>query len=561
MTQATISLRGRNPDVLTCIANLSNDEVFTPPEFANQMLDTLESAWADSNDGANIWADPSVKFLDPFTKSGVFLREITARLTDGLASSIPDLQERVDHILTRQVYGIAITELTSMLARRSLYCSKFANGRHSIAKSFTNDDGNIWFERTEHTWEARKRERQVDPITGAELLVDLVGTGRCVFCGASEEGYARGDELETYAYSFIHTDDIRARIAQQFGVDMHFDVIIGNPPYQLSDGGGEGSSATSLYHRFVDQAKALEPKQLVMVTPARWYSGGKGLKDFRRTMLTDGGLCEIHDFPETDMVFPGVNIRGGVSYFRWEKDHVGEVRVVNYSKTLGTSDMVRPALEEGLETFVRHNNAISILRKVRAKAEVTMDSRVQSRNPFGIAANHSIYTTTKTPQSSVLLFRSRRGSTANKEVFVREDQIAKNIGFKDRLKVLVSKASPGGDEYPHAVLGKPFLAPQGSVCTETYLIVDFPDSEIEGENLVGYMQTRFFRFLVSLIKTTQNISQGSFAFVPIQDFTRSWTDHDLYEKYGINETEVSFIDSQVRASSATGSDDAEDPDE
>lgn len=561
MSQATFSMRGRNPDVLTCIANLSNDEVFTPPEFANQMLDTLETAWAEANEGSSIWEDPSVTFLDPFTKSGVFLREITSRLTEGLSSRIPDLKERVDHIVTKQVYGIAITELTGMLARRSLYCSKFANGKHSIATSFATEDGNIWFERTEHSWQGRKRVRQVDPITGSEITVDVNGTGRCSFCGANEEGYARGDELETYAYSFIHTSDIKARLAQQFGAKVHFDVIIGNPPYQLSDGGGEGSSATSLYHRFVDQAKALEPKQLVMVTPARWYSGGKGLNDFRQTMLTDGGLCEIHDFPETDMVFPGVNIRGGVSYFRWEKDHVGGVKVVNYSKTLGTTVLVRPALEEGLETFVRHNNAISILRKVRAKAEATMDTRVQSRNPFGIAANHASFTTTKTPQSSVLLFRSRRGSTANKEVFIREDHIPKNIGFKDQLKVLVSKASPGGDEYPHAVLGKPFIAPMGSVSTETYLIVDFPASELEGENLVGYMQTRFFRFLVSLIKTTQNISQGSFAFVPIQDFTRTWTDLDLYAKYGITETEISFINSQVRASSATASDDAEDSDE
>ena len=150
--QASFSLRGRNPDVLTCIANLSNDEVFTPPEFANRMLDTLAEAWAANNGGADLWADSSVRFLDPFTKSGVFLREITSRLTKGLAAQIPDLQERVDHILTKQVFGIGITNLTSLLARRSVYCSKHANGQHSIAKSFASDAGNIWFERMEHTW-------------------------------------------------------------------------------------------------------------------------------------------------------------------------------------------------------------------------------------------------------------------------------------------------------------------------------------------------------------------------------------------------------------------------
>src|SRR6187455_808320 len=150
--QASFALRGRNPDVLTCIANLSNDEVFTPPELANRILDTLAEAWAADHGGANLWADKTVKFLDPCTKSGVFLREITRRLNEGLAAEIPDLEARIDHILTKQVFGIAITHLTSLLARRSVYCSKHANGKHSIANSFASDTGNIWFERTKHTW-------------------------------------------------------------------------------------------------------------------------------------------------------------------------------------------------------------------------------------------------------------------------------------------------------------------------------------------------------------------------------------------------------------------------
>ncbi|HBN50714.1 MAG TPA: restriction endonuclease, partial [Thalassospira sp.] len=204
--QASFSLRGRNPDVLTCIANLSNDEVFTPPEFANRMLDTLAEAWAADHNGANLWADKSVKFLDPCTKSGVFLREITNRLTQGLATEISDLQERVDHILTKQVFGIGITHLTSLLARRSLYCSKHANGEHSVAKSFDTHAGNIWFERTNHDW----------------------FNGRCVFCKASQSSYDREDGMETHAYAFIHTTDIEARVVELFGDKMQFDVIIGN---------------------------------------------------------------------------------------------------------------------------------------------------------------------------------------------------------------------------------------------------------------------------------------------------------------------------------------------
>jgi hypothetical protein len=201
-------LRSRNPDVLTCIANLSNDEVFTPPEFANRMLDTLAEAWAASRNGANLWADKTVRFLDPCTKSGVFLREITSRLTSGLAEEIPSLEERVDHIVTKQVFGIGITYLTSLLARRSVYCSKHASGEHSLAKNFANDSGNIWFERMQHDW----------------------ADGKCTYCGASKKALDLGEGRETHAYAFIHTDDIKTRVAELFGGNMQFDVIIGNPP-------------------------------------------------------------------------------------------------------------------------------------------------------------------------------------------------------------------------------------------------------------------------------------------------------------------------------------------
>lgn len=524
MTQATFALQGRNPDVLSCIANLSNDEVFTPPELANAMLDSVAQAWAAQNAGASIWSNKSVRFLDPFTKSGVFLREITKRLVDGLASEIPDLGKRVDHILTNQVFGIAITELTALLARRSVYCSKYADGKHSLAKSFSSPTGNIWFERTAHTW---------------------VGQ-RCRFCGAAKSEYERSEDQESHAYAILHTDDPRGRLHELFGANVKFDVIIGNPPFQLNDGGGEGASAVPIYHRFVEQAKALDPVQLVMVIPARWYSGGKGLDEFRSKMLQDDHLAEIHDFAETDLVFPGVNIRGGVCYFRWSKSHTGSLTVVNYRKSTEPLVAQRPALEPGLETFVRYNQAVSILSKVRALGEETFDSRVQSRNPFGIPSNFSAFSASRSAEKSVLLFRSRRGSSLDREVYVSENQIISNVAWKDRIKVLVSKASPGGDEYPHAVLGRPFIAPKNSVCTETYLIIDFPKSKAEAENLVIYMRSQFFRFLVSLIKNTQNISKGSFAFVPIQDLSRPWTDRDLYKKYGITASEVQFIETLVR---------------
>jgi hypothetical protein len=362
-TKASFVLRSRNPDVLTCIANLSNDEVFTPPEFANRMLDTLAGAWAAARGGANLWADKTVKFLDPCTKSGVFLREIASRLTEGLAAEIPSLEERVDHILTKQVFGIGITYLTSLLARRSVYCSKHATGEHSIAKGFTSDAGNIWFERVQHKW----------------------AHGKCKYCGASQKTLGRGEGLETHAYAFIHTDDIKTRIAEVFGGDMQFDVIIGNPPYQLDDG-GYGTSAAPIYQLFVENALDLDPRYAVFVTPSRWMAGGKGLDKYRARMLSDKRLRAIVDYPKLYEAFPGVKIRGGISYFMWDRDYNGPCEV----QTIWDGKPTGPAVPRYLDAFgilVRRNEAVPILEKIRAKKESTLNQRVSSRKPFGLATN------------------------------------------------------------------------------------------------------------------------------------------------------------------------------
>lgn len=370
-TQAPFALRSHNPDVLTCIANLSNDEVFTPPELANRILDTLAEAWAFDHGGANLWADKTIRFLDPFTKSGVFLREITSRLTKGLAQEMPNLQERVDHILTKQVFGIGITRLTSLLARRSVYCSKHANGAHSIAKGFHSDAGNIWFERTEHTWAA----------------------GRCKFCGAGQAALDRGEGLETHAYAFIHTDNIKARVAELFGVNMQFDLIIGNPPYQLNDG-GYGTSAAPIYQLFVEQAKKLEPRYLSMIIPARWFAGGKGLDEFREAMLGDNRLRSIDDYLSASDVFPGVGLKGGVCYFLWNRDNSGPCQVATHFKDWPVSTASRPLLEKGADIFIRFNEGLSILKKVIAlecgpekllipAANKRFDQLVSSLRPFG----------------------------------------------------------------------------------------------------------------------------------------------------------------------------------
>jgi len=331
--QASFTLRGRNPDVLTCIANLSNDEVFTPPEFANRMLDTLAEAWTANNDGADIWADKTVKFLDPCTKSGVFLREITSRLTKGLEKQTPDLEKRVNHILTKQVFGIGITQITSLLARRSVYCSKHATGLHSIARGFASDDGNIWFQRVKHTWVE----------------------GKCKYCGAPKEIFDRKDKLETHAYAFLHTDNIKARLAEIFGGNMQFDVIIGNPPYQMKGGAG-GSSDSSIYHFFVEQALKLDPRFLTMVIPSRWLAGGRGMDEFRKAMLTSKHISHLVDYTKMSSAFPGVDFEGGVGYFLWDGSHQG---ACEYKLMLGDEEqpVVVRKLDE-FDVFVRDTRAV-----------------------------------------------------------------------------------------------------------------------------------------------------------------------------------------------------------
>ncbi len=527
--QASFTLRGRNPDVLTCIANLSNDEVFTPPEFANRMLDTLTEAWAANNGGANIWADKTVKFLDPFTKSGVFLREITSRLTKGLENEIPELEKRVDHILTKQVFGIGITHLTSLLARRSVYCSKHATGKHSIAKSFASDDGNIWFQRTEHTW---------------------VG-GRCKFCGASQTELDRGEGMETHAYAFIHTDNINTRMAELFGGDMQFDVIIGNPPYQLNDG-GYGTSAAPIYQLFVEQAKLLEPRYLSMIIPARWFAGGKGLDAFRESMLADNRLRSIDDFLSASDVFPGVGLKGGVCYFLWDRDNPGQCQVATHFKDWPVSTAVRPLLEVGADVFIRFNEGLSILKKVMAiESDKTdslslpvkgrFDQLVSSRKPFGL---ETTFKGKATKRSGDLLIYQNGGTG-----YVSKNAVLAGAHFIDKWKIYVGRAAPGTgnkDTYPHRIISTPFIGEPGSISSETYLCIGPFDTKGEAESALSYLTCRLTRLLILLHKPSQDTTRKVYTFVPTQDWNKKWTDADLYAKYGITADEIAFIEKVVR---------------
>jgi site-specific DNA-methyltransferase (adenine-specific) len=520
--QASFALRGRNPDVLTCIANLSNDEVFTPPEFANRMLDTLAEAWAADHNGANVWADKTVKFLDPFAKSGVFLREITGRLTKGLATQFPELETRVDHILTKQVFGIGITYLTSLLARRSLYCSKHANGEHSVARSFKTESGNIWFERMEHTWDVAK----------------------CKYCGAPRAIFENRKGLETHAYSFIHTDDIKTRVTELFGDDMQFDVIIGNPPYQMTGGGG-GTNDSSIYHLFVEQAMRLEPRYLSMVIPSRWMAGGRGMDEFRATMLGDRHVRTLVDYPNSAQVFPGVDLKSGVCYFLWDSEHDGNCAVT----LIRDDDVVGPTnrkLDE-YDVFIRDTRAAAILKKVLKHKETSLTDLLTGDTPFGLATNFAAFKPGEPGEREVKIYAS--SNAGRRSGRMKRALIAKNTHLIDSWKVLAPQAGPGnsgGHVLPDTVLGKPSVAEPNSVCTQTWIVAGPLKSKKQAENVARYLQTSFVRFLVSLRKISQHAMKGVYRWVPQQDWGQNWTDEALYKKYGITKDEIAFIDRMIR---------------
>lgn len=489
-----------SPDILNCLANLSSDEVFTSPELANRMLDLLPQ---------ELFRSSKTRFLDPCSKSGVFLREIAKRLLAGLKEQFPDLQQRIDHIMTQQVFGIACTDLTAEMSRRTLYCTKQANGEYSVATCFDDVQGNLRYMRCQHTWE----------------------NGKCKHCGANRAQYDRVETIESYAYPFIHKT-----IKEIFHKEMQFDVIIGNPPYQMSDG-GNSASAMPIYQLFVEQAKKLNPRYLSMIIPARWFGGGKGLDDFRRDTLNDDRYRVIVDYENANECFAGVDIAGGVCFFMWDRDHRGLCNVVTICNGQRT-ETIRKLNEFG--TFIRRAEALHIVQKVLAKKEKLMSDIVSSSKPFGLRT----YVRPQEKGDIKLRWQNGEGPYKRSEITVGVEMI-------DKWKVITSyvgydHAGNPGKDGKRKVFNKIDILPPGTICNETYLVINSFKTKYEAENMVGYMKTMFFRFLVSQLMFSHHITKTAYQFVPLQDFSHPWTDEMLYKKYALDKDEIAFIESMIR---------------
>ena len=526
MSEQTKNLLGGNynPDVLECLANLSNDEVFTPPKVVNQMLDMLPP---------ETWNNPNLKFLDPACKTGVFLREIAKRLIVGLEEEIPNLNRRLDHIFKNQLYGIAITELTALTSRRTLYCSKYANGKYSVAKGYSDNtgfqdpDGNIRFVPINHTWE----------------------NGKCKYCGASASQYQRADDLETHAYEFIHTNNPE----EIFG--MKFDVIIGNPPYQMSDGGAQ-ASAKPIYNYFVDNANKLSPLYVCMIIPARWMIGGKGLDDFRERMINDTSIKVMHDYVNSKDVFGGVDIKGGICYYLRDKNYSGPCDIYTHNDS-GVIESTRTLREGDDDIFIRQPMLVSIKKKVQSFAESNILDVVSARKPYGLAADTTSKNATKKYHLEPffdepiegglkILGLNERGRRTHKYI-PKDYKLPRRKGV-GKYKVFVPNAYGCGaiGEVPSTpVLGTPVLGTPVDICTETFLQMGPFDTAAEAENFLSYLRTKFFRCLVSIVKQTQHAARVVYKYVPMQDFSKPWTDEELYKKYNLSEEEIKFIEENI----------------
>ena len=326
--------------------------------------------------------------------------------------------------------------------------------------------------------------------------------------------------------------------------EMKFNAVVGNPPYQLS---GHGQKPLPIYQNFIDLARTLKPKCISIVSPSRWFAAND-LKEFRDSIIKENKIDIIHDFADARLCFPNVEIKGGISYFRWNDDSNQYCNFFIHNDK-GVTQTMRNLSTENTEILIRDGYMIKILEKVQSKNEAKFNSLISSNDPFGfdMREEHSSkrvkvpYYNTPKENSAIFYYNGWRKKGVG---YVDREIINKNTEWVDKVKILIPKAWGTGDTTKDWL--KPFIVEKNTCCTETYLVVGPFDSLEIAENVVSYMGTKFFHFMVAIMKLTQNAMQGVYCNVPIQDFSHRWTDEDLYEKYGLDLFEREYIESLIK---------------
>lgn len=541
-------------DILVLFEALNNHEIFTPPRLAKEMLELLPD---------EVWCNPSLKFLDPCTKSGVFLREIFYKLYeglknkgvhkahDGLEYNLDNDQERINHILKNMIYGIATSELTGYVARRTLYGVMEANIDKQVAalESFSKSKNyEQWSEEEQLKFVGRNKFNEyfnhemfkTDDYIGFEEEGNIFYPADEVAKKVLEDG---NYEVEDTYYPFINDETQHQKILDIKEGRMRFDVIIGNPPYQINDN-AFGAGASPIYDKFILTSINLNPKYLSMIVPSRWLTNGKGLGKFRKYMFSNNKISKMVDCLSPNYFFPAVEVKGGINYFLWERNWKRDE--LEYSivdpKTKSFSTLRRKINE--FDVFIRNNTAISIVHKVLSKGFESVESNASGTLPFGIPSNFTDYSVKSIPSKNIKLYGNKINMKDTNGIgYVSQSSITKHPEWLNKHKVLVPKATGTGND--SKVLSTPIYSEPNSVCSHTYIVVGVFDTKPEALNFMEYIRTKFLRYLVSIVKNTQDATRGVYKFVPMLNMNKSYSDKELYSMFDFTDEEKNFIEELI----------------
>ena len=549
-------------------------EVFSPAWVCNKMNNALDTDWFGSDTPKNLFTEElsqswqTVPEPVPFDNSHKWEKYVDSRRLEVTCGEAPFLASRYDAatgemlpvgkrigILDRKLRVVGENTSTeadwikwAIRAMQSTYGYEYQGDNLLLART------NLLLTFAEYLqarWERLPTTKELHTVANiiAWNVWQMDGLHLSVPGGKPQPETEQLDlfsmfgtaEEQTPAVS-CKVKDWRANKTQDFetiqegSTSMKFDYVIGNPPYQVSDGGA-GVSATPIYNRFIEAIKTTHPGAISLIIPAKWYSGGKGLDKFREEMLGDKHISVLVDYSNSLDVFPNVDVAGGVCYFVWKENYSGKCKYTNYRNGVATTTY--RDLDE-FQTFIRYPVASEIVKKVRAKNELTLDKVVLSRKPFGLP------TTARPMKSGDITLRCNGGSGPYKR-----EEIKVGVEMIDRWKIIISRltaehAGQPAKDGKYRVLSTMELLKPNEICSETYLVAGAFNAKIEAVNYMTYLKTKFVRFLVLQIAMTQQLSKSSFSFVPYQDFTREWTDKQLFDKYGLTDEEISYIQGMIK---------------